>query len=111
MDTEKALADRLGIPYKIKKIKIGKYLINYFEAGPPAGEAGAGKPLVLIHGGNIGWGQWYPNIPELSKHFKIYAIDMPGAGRSSKLDYAKLSFEKDYFEILSKFLQKLNLKK
>jgi pimeloyl-ACP methyl ester carboxylesterase len=42
--------------------------------------AGAGDPLILIHG-SCGWLYGYRhNIPALAKHFSVYAIDMPGNG-------------------------------
>lgn len=54
--------------------------------------AGRGQPLILIHGlsGSVRW--WQRNIPELSRYFRIYALDLlryePEARR---LDFA---FEK-----------------
>jgi len=76
MTTEQTLANSLGIELAIKQIPIGAHKINYLVAGK-------GEPLLLIHGANFGWGVWYPNIPELAKHFTVYAIDLPGAGHSS----------------------------
>ena len=49
MDAEQRLAQSIGVPLTIEKIKIGEFLINYMVAG-------AGHPVLLIHGGNIGWG-------------------------------------------------------
>jgi predicted nucleotidyltransferase len=63
---------------KLEQVKIGEFVINYATAGK-------GLPIVLIHGGNIGWGQWYPNIPELARYFKVYALDLPGGGRRSRI--------------------------
>ncbi|MDX8367313.1 alpha/beta hydrolase [Cytobacillus sp. IB215665] len=37
-----------------------------------------GEPLVLIHAMGCSSTMWYPNIQELSKHFKIYAVDYFG---------------------------------
>jgi pimeloyl-ACP methyl ester carboxylesterase len=97
METEKKLADSLGVPYEIKQVEIGNHRINYLVAG-------SGHPVLLIHGGNIGWGQWYPNIPELSRHFKVYAIDLPGAGRSSRVNYRTLNVEEDFFAVVKTFI-------
>ncbi len=104
MDTEEKLAKSLGIPYKIFKIRIGKFSINYLMAGD-------GKPLILIHGGNIGWGQWYPNISVFSKHFKVYAIDLPGAGRSTRIDFSQVDFQECFAHVLKQFIKKLSLNK
>lgn len=44
--------------------------------------SGVGAPLVLLHG----WGQsadmWKNIIPILSRHFTVYALDLPGFGHS-----------------------------
>ena len=47
-------------------------------------EAGAGRPLVLVHGGGFGSTynayHWSLNFDELSKHFHVYALDKLGQG-------------------------------
>jgi 2-hydroxy-6-oxonona-2,4-dienedioate hydrolase len=48
-------------------------------------EAGAGQPLILLHGsgpGATGWSNFYPNIPALAERFHVYSVDMPGWGES-----------------------------
>lgn len=42
-------------------------------------------PLVLLHGigGSVNW--WRRNLPVLSQHFRTYALDLPGFGRSWRL--------------------------
>lgn len=51
---------------------------------------GEGRPLVLIHG--IGAGEssyeWRHNFEALSEQFKVYALDLPGFGRSERRDVA-----------------------
>jgi pimeloyl-ACP methyl ester carboxylesterase len=44
--------------------------------------AGEGPPVVLIHGlgGSSGW--WARNAPGLSRHFRVYLIDVIGFGDS-----------------------------
>ncbi|MFN8558989.1 MAG: alpha/beta fold hydrolase [Dehalococcoidia bacterium] len=48
--------------------------------------AGAGRPVVLVHGmgGSSLTFRW--NIEELAEHFRVYAVDLPGHGRSEKPD-------------------------
>ncbi len=52
----------------------------------------AGSPdlpaLVLIHGFGFSSTQWYPNIPALSPHFRIYAPDVPDQFGMSVLSQA-----------------------
>jgi pimeloyl-ACP methyl ester carboxylesterase len=90
--------------------KIGEFNINYVEAGPST-KFGAikGSPVILIHGANIGWGQWYQNIKPLAEHFKVYAIDLPGAGGSSRIDFSKMDPEKALVDVVLGFIKYKNL--
>jgi pimeloyl-ACP methyl ester carboxylesterase len=45
-------------------------------------------PLVLIHGFGFSSTQWYPNVPALSPHFRIYAPDVPDQFGMSVLSQA-----------------------
>lgn len=47
-------------------------------------EAGEGEPLILLHGIGQSLYAWRKNFEELSKHFHVYAIDLPGHGFSGK---------------------------
>ncbi len=44
--------------------------------------AGAGAPLVLLHGGMGSINHWQRNVDVLAKHFTVHALDMPGYGES-----------------------------
>src|SRR5262245_38485722 len=35
-------------------------------------------PLLLIHGFGVCSTQWYPNVAPLSRHFQVFAPDVPG---------------------------------
>ena len=48
--------------------------------------AGEGDPLILLHGTGGHIEAYARNIPELSRHFKVYCIDMIGHGYSDKPD-------------------------
>ena len=74
-------------------------------------QAGDGEALILLHGINIGWGQWHPNITELGKHAKIFAVDLPGCGRSSPLDFTKSDITQNFTIPLEHFIQKNHLRK
>jgi pimeloyl-ACP methyl ester carboxylesterase len=43
-------------------------------------EAGAGEPVVLLHGFPQHWWGWRRVIPALAEHYRIIAIDLRGAG-------------------------------
>ncbi|MET7934628.1 alpha/beta fold hydrolase [Streptomyces sp. NPDC005322] len=45
--------------------------------------AGAGSPVVLLHGWPQTWYAWRKVIPELARHHEVYAVDLPGLGDSA----------------------------
>lgn len=48
--------------------------------------AGAGRPLLLIHG-LMGYSfSWRFNLPELARYATVYAVDLPGAGFSDRCE-------------------------
>lgn len=100
---EKKLIDAMKLSLQTRNITLGRNRINYVSTG-------SGKPLILLHGANIGWGQWYPNIAQFAKFFKVFALDLPGSGHSSRIDYRKSIFEKDYIEPIEDFIKKLRIK-
>lgn len=104
IDTEKELIKTIDADIEINQISINGYNINYAKAG-------SGPPLLLIHGANFGWGAWYPNISEFAKYFTVYAIDLPGAGRSTRIDYAYFSAEEVFVDVVDSFIKTLHLKK
>jgi pimeloyl-ACP methyl ester carboxylesterase len=70
------------LPVPAKHIAIFGQDIVYYEAG-------SGRALVLLC--NLGWDSnaWSQNFPELSKHYRVLAIDLLGIGKSAKplIDY------------------------
>lgn len=51
----------------------------------PFQRVGAGKPLVLVHGYLGGSSQWEAQLPLLSQHFDVIALDLAGYGRANHL--------------------------
>ena len=50
-------------------------------------EAGAGPPLLLVHGGGAGadsWGNWKDCFAHFAPHFRVIAPDMIGFGKTDK---------------------------
>lgn len=43
---------------------------------------GAGKPIVLVHGGHGSWLHWVRNIGTLAQGFEVWVPDLPGYGDS-----------------------------
>lgn len=83
----------------------GKYIdVNgvklYYE------EYGQGTPLLAIHGGLQSIADLAPVIPELSKNFRVIAVDCPGQGRSEQADSLSYQLMADYF---SKMIDQMKL--
>lgn len=60
-------------------VKAGELTLHYHEAG-------AGPPLILLHGGGpgaSGWSNWKQNLA-LAESFRVLLVDQPGYGRSDK---------------------------
>lgn len=68
---------------------------------------GEGEPVVLVHGSCHSLYTWRNNLAELAKHFKVYALDLPGFGFSDKppIDYTPMMFA----DTLSLFIDRLRL--
>jgi pimeloyl-ACP methyl ester carboxylesterase len=82
------------------KLKINGIDISYQRAG-------AGSPLVLVHGGAADSRTWTPQLKALSDEFTVVAWDEPGAGRSSDVpDAFELS---DYADCLAGLITQLDL--
>ncbi|OWW21144.1 alpha/beta fold hydrolase [Noviherbaspirillum denitrificans] len=52
---------------------------------------GAGKPLVLVHGGHGSWLHWVRNIDTLAQGFEVWVPDLPGYGDSDVPSAPELS--------------------
>ncbi|MCX6005432.1 MAG: alpha/beta fold hydrolase, partial [Chloroflexi bacterium] len=84
--------------------------INIADINTHVWEAGAGTPLVMVHGFMGTAYDWRLNINDLSKHFAVKAFDLPGFGYSDKpLDFPYTSA--GYAGFLKTFLDAYNIKK
>ena len=65
-------------------IEAGGMKVHYHEVGE-------GPPLIMLHsvgpGGVTAWITFYKVLPELSKHFRCIAMDMPNFAKSGPLVY------------------------
>lgn len=62
--------------YTEKQVIINGSKLNYAE-GPDNG-----TPLLLIHGQAVDWKNYAPVLPDLARHFHVYAVDCYGHGGS-----------------------------
>jgi len=86
----------------LDRIELGGLRIAYRRAG-------AGPPLVLLHGGLCDGRVWRRQLEELSDEFTVVAWDAPGCGGSSEPpETFRLP---DYADCLSAFIGALGLKR
>ncbi len=70
-----------------RTVKTADWNIHYHEAG-------SGHPLILLHGsgpGATGWSNFSGNLPGLSQHFRVLAVDMPRRGDSDPCPVERLN--------------------
>lgn len=69
--------------------------------------AGHGHPVILLHGlaGSDRW--WAKNIQALARHFRVYALDMAGFGRSRGQPFAL----EESAALLLRWLDALNIQR
>lgn len=75
-------------------------------------EYGAGEPLLLLHGNSQSIEAFSNQIPELSKHYRVIAVDTRGQGRSTEngKTYSYDLFAEDMNALLNHLsLEKVNI--
>ncbi|MET3537300.1 alpha/beta fold hydrolase [Chryseobacterium limigenitum] len=74
---------------------------------------GEGEPLILLHGNSGSIQEFYQQIPELSKYYKVIAVDTRGQGKStdtSKTDFTYKIFADDVESLIDELgLKKVNI--
>ena len=74
-------------------------------------EAGSGKPVLMIHGGNSVAAAWEPLLSLLQPHFHLYAPDRPGCGLTEKIDYRKVAFREHAVAFVRSIMDALGLER
>ncbi len=102
MRSAPATPNRLGwapeVP--IKYIKVNGINLRYVDVGQ-------GPPLVLLHTLRTQLDMFQKVIPELSKYFRVYALDYPGHGFS---DTPTVEYTPEFFtDVVARFLEQLNI--
>lgn len=68
-----------GLRYSVERIMLGKVGLSTLVAGDPDA-----PPVVLVHGLGATKASMLPIVPHLARHHRVYALDLPGFGASSK---------------------------
>jgi pimeloyl-ACP methyl ester carboxylesterase len=67
-------------------------------------KAGKGEPVILIHGIGLRLESWVDQIKLLKKNYTVFAIDLPGHGKSKPLSKKKV-YLKNYCNEIIKFIK------
>src|SRR3990167_10540150 len=102
MNSQDKLIEQLSSSVKKDFFKYKNLNLHYLKIGK-------GRPLILLHGATMGWGQWAQNIDVLAKFFTVYAIDLPGSGLSTKIDFRKNNFKYIYVDPIVDFINYFSL--
>jgi pimeloyl-ACP methyl ester carboxylesterase len=73
-------------------------------------EAGAGAPLVLLHGSGMSAPTWAPLLAALRDR-RVHAFDLPGFGLSGAYDYAGRSLRRHGVALVTSMLDALGLER
>lgn len=107
-ESENNMLSGVRTPIERMKINIGDgNHINTIKTG-------SGPPLVLVHGFGAGIGFWCGNLDALSRKYTVYAVDMPGFGRSSRpsITFKTTEQAENYFtDSLEDWRQQLGIQK
>src|SRR6478609_6537136 len=77
-------------------VQVGEWTWRYHTSG-------RGPNLILIHGIGANLYCWSHLIPLLTPHYKVWAIDLPGFGASSKSTHEHYGLD-DQVERLEQFM-------
>jgi pimeloyl-ACP methyl ester carboxylesterase len=101
-----ALLNRYGVDAKSRHLKIQKPSLTVHVI-----DAGAGDPVVLLHGGGGFACLFAPLMGALQKEFRMFAPDRPGCGLTDKFDYRKTVLRDHAVDFVMSLLDALDLPK
>ena len=64
-------------------------VIRTFISEPTEQAVGPRLPLVMIHGFGAGFLQFYKNLDHLHSERRLLALDLPGFGRSTRIQFTR----------------------
>lgn len=99
-----ALLAKYGVKATSRYIKLDKPQLTVHVL-----EAGAGKPLLLIHGGRSCACSFAPLLAALQKDFHVYAFDRPGHGLSDEFNYRDTALREHAVDVITSVMVGLKL--
>ncbi|WP_071392869.1 alpha/beta fold hydrolase [Bacillus tuaregi] len=95
---EKPLKKMYSAGFTEKQIKLSDGTVLNYGEGPKNDKT----PLLFIHGQGMTWEDYAKVLPELSKHYHVYAIDCHGHGESDKNPekYTAKAMAEDFSEFI-----------
>lgn len=67
-------------------------------------EEGSGRPLVLIHGASQDTLSWHDNIGHFAGRYRVFAIDLPGHGKSALVARRPTTDTAEYADCIGRFI-------
>jgi pimeloyl-ACP methyl ester carboxylesterase len=77
--------------------------VNYVDIG----SGDAGPPVLFVHGLGGAWQNWLENIPRVAQERRVFALDLPGFGRS-EMPRAEISIP-GYGRCVDEFCERVGL--
>jgi pimeloyl-ACP methyl ester carboxylesterase len=72
-------------------------------------ETGKGMPLLLLHGFGSTASDWHQYTAELSKNYRVIAVDLPGHSRSDYMDTTNIYLHKRAAEYILAMLDSMHI--
>ena len=101
---QEALLNKYGVKTQLRRVKIPKPSLTVHVI-----EAGAGNPVVMLHGGGAFACQFAPLMGRLQKAFRLTAPDRPGCGLTDKFDYRGIVLRQHAVDFVTGVLDVLGL--
>jgi abhydrolase domain-containing protein 4 len=113
---EKTIMKYLRLPYRGFYVDVGSIVSEDDKLWTLVVNENAGskrEPILLLHGLGAGSALWILNYDEIAKDRPVYAIDLPGFGRSSRSSFDKDSevAEMQFIRSIEEWRKEVNLQK
>lgn len=104
-DAERAVLAEYGVAAESRYVRLADPALTVRVL-----EAGAGEPLVLVHGSGMSAPTWAPMLAHLGDR-RVHAVDLPGFGMSDPCDYSDRPLRRHAVAQLVSLLDALGLER